>query len=1109
MVCRKRPLRDRGGSSQGVPPVTVYENTGHGVQSCQAVHDDSASRNTGVNAHHKGCATKEKSVCDGSVASRTRSSVRKKPRHVSKYGGDKHVINEKPEETKHLVNTTSVLSAKDEMAGVKIDVNHEVNGKPEGTKQIMQTEEKFVSDGSVASRTRTSARKRPRHASKYGGDKHVINEKPEETKHLVDTTSVLSVKDEMAGVKIDVNHVVNENPEGTKQIVQTDSKKRIKKRTKKKKRGHGVESMTKEMTDISPQKLPVSSLPESSLDHESVVSVARVADNLSTSVPGVNVDTSHELNKKSKEKKHILNTATVLPEKKEMDGMTGDLSQEVNEKPDDRMRTVEGYSKKRRKREARSSKRVVESMNVTDNIRTSILKTNVNGFVLANDHLVDSDLTSACDKYHISPANPTVAVVEKEEITGVDVDLSDNVNEKPEETNHIVETCSKKGKRKPRSKASKCAVVEKDEITGVDVDLSDNVNEKPIETNHIVETGSNKRKRKPRCKASECAVKSTQEEVMDKYNISPANRTVAVVEKEEIAGVDVDRKHSVNEKPEETKHIVETGSNKRKRKSRCKSTQEEVIDKYHISPANPTVAVVEKEEIAGVNVDLSHNVNEKPEERKHMVETSSKKRKRKPQCQDSKCAVKSTQEEVMDKYHISPANPTVAVVEKEEIAGVNIDLSHNVDEKPEETKHIVETRSKKREKKRRSKASKCAVKLTQEEVVDTSSQRLPICCMGETSLDHQSAASVSVATDNMSTVEPKVEVIRTVLANEHPVEEEGKRNVTMKDQNTVESMLAVTEETKDTLKTTSSVLEKDNMAGVTIDLNLEVNEKPKETKHIVKKRKKKPCSISSKCVVKSTHEEVTDTSSQRLPIDYMGRTLKSRRKLLVLDVNGLLVDVVAIYPARFKPDFILARKGVFKRPFCDDFLRFCFKNFDVGIWSSRTMQNLTTAVDFLMKNTKNKLLFCWHQSHCTNTGYKTIENRDKPLVLKELKKLWENKNNDLPWQKGFYNESNTILLDDSPYKALRNPPYTAIYPLPYSFQDAEDKALGPDGDIRLYLERLADAENVQQFIQANPFGQRPITEAHSSWNFYSKIAGAHINRHDKGIARTYRGLYPP
>ncbi|KAE9466614.1 hypothetical protein C3L33_01463, partial [Rhododendron williamsianum] len=128
-----------------------------------------------------------------------------------------------------------------------------------------------------------------------------------------------------------------------------------------------------------------------------------------------------------------------------------------------------------------------------------------------------------------------------------------------------------------------------------------------------------------------------------------------------------------------------------------------------------------------------------------------------------------------------------------------------------------------------------------------------------------------------------------------------------------------------------------------------------------------------------------------------------RKKLLILDVNGLLADIVHPPPR------------IFKRPFCNDFLKFCFERFDVGIWSSRT------------------------------------------------KKLWEKHDANLPWGKGCYNASNTLLLDDSPYKALLNPKHTAIFPYSYDFKDSCDNSLGPEGDIQVYLRDLVAAGDAQNF----------------------------------------------
>lgn len=211
------------------------------------------------------------------------------------------------------------------------------------------------------------------------------------------------------------------------------------------------------------------------------------------------------------------------------------------------------------------------------------------------------------------------------------------------------------------------------------------------------------------------------------------------------------------------------------------------------------------------------------------------------------------------------------------------------------------------------------------------------------------------------------------------------------------------------------------------------------------------------------------------------------KKLLVLDVNGLLVDISSYVPYHPDPDDIIHKKAVFKRPYCDDFLSFCFERFNVGFWTSRTKKNMDPLLDFLLGSDKHKLLFSWDQSHCTDTGFYTVEKRHKPLLLKKLKKLWERDDPNLHWERGVFNETNTLLLDDTPYKALSNPQYNAIFPYTYRFQDLKDNSLGPGGDLRVYLEGLADAENVQEYVKQNPFGQRFINEKNLSWGYYRKV----------------------
>ncbi|ESQ30726.1 hypothetical protein EUTSA_v10012375mg [Eutrema salsugineum] len=207
----------------------------------------------------------------------------------------------------------------------------------------------------------------------------------------------------------------------------------------------------------------------------------------------------------------------------------------------------------------------------------------------------------------------------------------------------------------------------------------------------------------------------------------------------------------------------------------------------------------------------------------------------------------------------------------------------------------------------------------------------------------------------------------------------------------------------------------------------------------------------------------------------------SRKKLLVLDLNGLLANIIDFKEASdqgLKGTTLKCRKIMIRRPFCKDFLRFCFEKFEVGIWSSRKKANVEDICTHLLEDFKGKLLFCWDMDKCTKTEASCLDNKNKKVVFKDLS---------LIWKKGDYSKSNTVLLDDSPYKALLNPPHTAIFPSTYNHGNENDTSLGDDGDLRLYLKKLVEAENVQEFIQKNPFGQEAIKEGNKDWQFYKEI----------------------
>ncbi|CAL0317331.1 unnamed protein product [Lupinus luteus] len=237
-------------------------------------------------------------------------------------------------------------------------------------------------------------------------------------------------------------------------------------------------------------------------------------------------------------------------------------------------------------------------------------------------------------------------------------------------------------------------------------------------------------------------------------------------------------------------------------------------------------------------------------------------------------------------------------------------------------------------------------------------------------------------------------------------------------------------------------------------------------------------------------KDENEVSSEVSRISLDGAQVGSlKKKLLVLDINGVLADTVFPPPSDLKGGAMIMKAAIFKRPFCLEFLKFCFEKFEVAIWSSGKKECVEQTIDYLMGDMKQKLLFYWDYSHCTKTalGINLEENKQKHLMFKDLSKIWENYDPNLPWEKGYYNESNTLLLDDSPYKAWLNPPHTSVFPHEFSYQNKSDNSLDIGGDLREYLDGLAKSEDMPKYVEEHPFGQEGINETSDSWNLYLEV----------------------
>ncbi|XP_014495016.1 uncharacterized protein LOC106756932 [Vigna radiata var. radiata] len=233
------------------------------------------------------------------------------------------------------------------------------------------------------------------------------------------------------------------------------------------------------------------------------------------------------------------------------------------------------------------------------------------------------------------------------------------------------------------------------------------------------------------------------------------------------------------------------------------------------------------------------------------------------------------------------------------------------------------------------------------------------------------------------------------------------------------------------------------------------------------------------------HEKQDSATELTLPLEKLN--LGPRKKLLVMNLNGLLMyrvhlrDLWKVSKSRSR-DRVYGSFLVFKRPFCEEFIKFCLERFEVGIWSSAKEHNMDGALAIAIGSIRKKISFVLDQTHCTDSGYKSLEKRTKPLFFKEFNKMWENVK-----KSGPFNVSNTLLIDDKPYKAFLNPDNTAIFPESYDVNDVTDRGLDPRGELCSYLEAVADARDVPSYVKDHPFGQLPITSAHPHWKFYSEV----------------------
>jgi len=157
------------------------------------------------------------------------------------------------------------------------------------------------------------------------------------------------------------------------------------------------------------------------------------------------------------------------------------------------------------------------------------------------------------------------------------------------------------------------------------------------------------------------------------------------------------------------------------------------------------------------------------------------------------------------------------------------------------------------------------------------------------------------------------------------------------------------------------------------------------------------------------------------------------KKLLILDINNVLVS---------RSKFGCSSFNI--RPHCKEFLLSMNDRFSLALWTSMKKKTAKLFINILLGELPTiALKFIWYQPKCiivknkadhritrgpldwndANITTNSVGIDEKPVFLKDLSIVWK--------EYTYYNDSNTIIVDDSVEKCLNNYSYNCIHPKPF------------------------------------------------------------------------------
>lgn len=171
--------------------------------------------------------------------------------------------------------------------------------------------------------------------------------------------------------------------------------------------------------------------------------------------------------------------------------------------------------------------------------------------------------------------------------------------------------------------------------------------------------------------------------------------------------------------------------------------------------------------------------------------------------------------------------------------------------------------------------------------------------------------------------------------------------------------------------------------------------------------------------------------------------------LIVLDLNGTLL-------------FRSKTSSIRLRPYAEHLIHYLLSNFTVMIWSSARPHNVEKMCSKLFSPSDlTKLKGIWGRDRF---GLTESDYNNRVQCYKRLTTVWDDNTINPPNQK-FWNQENTILIDDSAIKAASEP-YNILQIPEYVGQDEHPDTLKR---VAEYLDLVKMQTNVCSYMRGNPF----------------------------------------